>query len=152
MLLALAACSSGTKSSGTTGPTSAPTAGPSTTAPAVDTHFTGQDSAAFCNLAKTYNDQSKTVAPTATPAQLRTTLRDGLATVNSAVAAAPAEIKADMQILATTFAQLADAFDKANYDPAKVDPASLQSLQSPQFQAATVRFQAYLHNVCGFTG
>jgi hypothetical protein len=33
-----------------------------------------------------------------------------------------------------------------------MSPAALGSLQAPEFQASTTRFQAYLRTVCGITG
>jgi hypothetical protein len=150
-LLGLVGCSDGSdKASSTT--TAAPLAtGPTTTLRAVDTSFTGQGSANFCNLAKTYNEQSKNVASAATPTQLRTVVRDGRTAITQAVAAAPAEIKGDMEVLAAAFIDLSDAFDKANYDASKVNPASLSKLQAPEFQVSTQRFQAYLRNICKVT-
>jgi hypothetical protein len=143
LLVALTACSSGSKSASSSSTAPAPT-----TTLRVDTSFTGQGSANFCNLAKSYNDQSKNVGSATTPAELRTVVRDGQAAISQAVSAAPAEIKGDVQTIAAGFGDIADAFDKAGYDATKVSPNSLQKLQTPEFQTATIRFQAYLRNVC----
>lgn len=149
LLVALTGCSSGSKSPKSSPTTASPTAsGPTTTLRPVDTSFTGQGSAAFCNLAKTYSDQSKTLSTATTPTQLRTTLRDGRAAIDQAVSAAPAEIKSDVAVLAAAFGDVVDAFDKAGYDPNKVPATALAKLQAPEFQTATIRLQAYLRTIC----
>ena len=154
-LVLLTGCSRGggkdTASSPTT--TAAPAAtGPSTTVRPVDTSFTGQNSAQFCTLAKTYNDRFSNVNAAATPAQLRTVTQEGRTAINQAVTAAPAEIKPDVQVIATAFTALFTELEKVNFDVSKVSPAALGSLQAPEFQASTTRFQAYLRSVCGITG
>ncbi len=128
-------------------PTTAPA--PTTTVRPVDTSFTGQNSAEFCSLARTYNERFTSVTPNATPAQLRTVAREGQTAITQAVNAAPAEVKADVQVVANTFGALLSELEKVNYEIARVPPAALQALQGPEFQRATTRFQAYLRSVCG---
>jgi hypothetical protein len=147
----LAACSgSNGKKLATPSSSTTPVAtGPTTTIRPVDTSFTGQNSAQFCALAKTYNDRFGNVGTASTPAQLRTVTQDGRTAINQAAAAAPSEIKPDVQVLADAFGTLFTELDKVNFDPTKVSAAAFAPLQTPQFQTSTVRFQAYLKSVCG---
>lgn len=129
--------------------TSAPeaTAAPTTVRP-VDTSFTGQNSSQFCTLAKTYNERFTSVSANPTPAQLRTVAKEGQTAINQAVTAAPAEIKKDVEVIASAFGALLTELEKVNYDAAKLPPAALGQLSAPEFASATTRFQAYLKNVC----
>ena len=148
-LLVLGGCSSSDPK-----PTSTPTTaagGPSTTLPPVATSFTGQGSAQFCALAKTYTDRSASLGANLTQAQLRTASQDARTAITQAAAAAPAEIKADAQAVSDAFAALFDELNRANFDPSKVSPAALAPLSSPQLSTATTRFEAYLHSVCGIS-
>jgi len=148
----LAGCSGGDKKPAAA-PTSAPAAtGPTTTARPVDTSFTGVNSGPFCGLAKTYNDRFTNVGAAATPAQLRTVAQDGRTAINQALTAAPAELKADVQVLADAFGSLFNELDKVNFDASKVSVAAFAPIQAPEFQTATIRFQAYVKNVCGVAG
>ena len=146
-LTVLTACSGGDddKTSDTTAP-------PGTAAPATSTTvptFTGQNSAQFCALARTYNDRFTSVGTNPTPAQLRTVAREGQTAITQAVAAAPGEIKADVEVLARTCTSLLAELEKVNYEIARLPPAALQTLSAPDFQASTTRFQTYLRSVCG---
>ena len=148
-LLLLTSCSGGDDDDAAT-TTSAPatTLAPgATTAPT----FTGQNSAQFCALARTYNDRFTSVGPNASATQLRTVAREGQTAISQAVSAAPTEIKADVEVIAQTFTALLTELEKVNFEVTRLPPASLQSLSAPDFQASTVRFQAYLRSVCGFS-
>jgi len=114
----------------------------------VDTSFTGKDSAQFCTLAKTYTNRSKP-DPAATPAQLRAVTQEGRTAIDQAAAAAPAEIKPDVQVLAKAFGTLFSELEKVNFDATKVSAGAFTPLGTPEFQASTIRFQAYIKNVCG---
>jgi hypothetical protein len=156
-LAVLAGCSSsgdGKKqaSPSTSVPGSTVAGGPTTTGRPVDTSFTGKDSAQFCALAKTYTDRSTKVDPASTPAQLRSVTQEGRTAIDQAAAAAPAEIKPDVQVLANGFGTLFTELEKVNFDASKVSAAAFSPLGTPEFQASTVRFQAYIKNVCGISG
>jgi hypothetical protein len=125
---------------------------PATTVRPVDTSFTGQNSAQFCTLAKTYTDRFSSVGTNPSPAQLRTLVREGQTAITQAVNAAPAEIKRDVELLATTFSGLIAEMEKVNYEVARVPPAALSQLSTPEFQTSTTRFQTYIRSVCGITG
>lgn len=153
-LVVLSACSSGDKkqASPTTsaGPAST-AAGPTTTLRPVDTSFTGQNSAQFCSLAKTYNDRFANVTAASTPAQMRSVAQDGRTAINQAVSAAPAEIKPDVQVIANAFTSLFNELEKVNFDATKLQPSAFAPLQTPEFQTSSTRFQAYTTKVCGIT-
>lgn len=152
-LVVLGGCSSGSSKKQASPSTSTPAAtapgGPTTTIRPVDTSFTGQNSAQFCGLAKTYNDRYSNLGPTNTPAQLKTVVQDGRTAINAAASAAPAEIKPDVQVLADAFGSVYNELEKVNFDATKVSLTAFAPLQTPQFQQSTVRFQAYLQKVCG---
>jgi hypothetical protein len=142
--LALAGCSGGDDDKA-----SPNTAANATTTVPVPTSFTGQDSAQFCALSKTYNERFTSVGANPSPAQLRTLTREGQTAITQAVDAAPAEIKSDMQVLASAFNGLLTELEKVNFEAARLPPAAFSQLSSPEFQAATTRFQAYTRTVCG---
>lgn len=145
-LVVLAGCSNRDSKPSAT-PTTA--AGPTTTLRPVDTSFTGANSAQFCALAKTYIDRSSNLGTGATAAQLRVASQDARTAISQAAAIAPAEIKSDAQTVSNAFVTLFNELERANFDPAKVSPAALAPLQTPELSTATTRFQAYLRQVCG---
>lgn len=149
VLTILAGCSGGDDKEGASD-TSAPAAsGPATTARPVDTSFTGQNSAQFCALARTYNERFTSVGSNPTPAQLRTVTREGQAAIAQAVSAAPAEIKTDVEVLASAFGTFITELERVNFDATRLPPTALSQLSSPEFTASTTRFQAYTRTVCG---
>lgn len=153
-MIVLGGCSGGDKkdsAANTTAPPASAT-GPTTTALTTNTSFTGQGSAQFCNLAKTYNERFGKVSSTPTAAELRTLTREGQTAITQAVAAAPAEIKKDVEVIATAFNGLTSELEKVNYEATKLPPSALNSLSGPEFTQATTRFNAYVRNVCGITG
>lgn len=147
-LLVLAGCGGGDDKKEASPTTSAQASGASTTLRPVETSFTGQGSAEFCNQARTFNDRFGKVGPNATVAQLRTSAREGLAAINQAVGVAPAEIKADVQVISTAFASIVADLEKVNFDFKKVTADTFTKFQAPEFGASTQRFQAYMTNVC----
>jgi hypothetical protein len=150
-LVILTGCSGGDDDDAapTTAPAAGASGGSSTTVRPVDTSFTGQNSAQFCALAKTYNERFTGVGSNPTPAQLRTLAREGQTAINQAVTAAPGEIKRDVEVIATTFGGLISELEKVNYEAARMPPAAFNSLSAPDFTASTTRFQAYIRTVCG---
>jgi hypothetical protein len=147
-LLVLAGCSGGDDDDDAAPTTAAPATAPTTVRP-VDTSFTGQNSAQFCGLARTYNERFTSVGTNPTPTQLRTVAREGQTAITQAVSAAPAEIKTDVEVLARTFGALLTELEKVNFEVTRLPPAAVQSLSAPEFQQSTTRFQAYIRSVCG---
>jgi len=115
--------------------------------------FTGKGSAEFCGLAKTYQDRITGLATRLSdPTQLKPFLDELSKAVKQAVDVAPAEIKADVKVLADAATSYVDAFAKAGYDYTKLSPDAPQKLATPEVQAAAARLSAYSKNVCGSTG
>lgn len=151
-LIALTGCSGDdddTAAPTTSAPAGSVNTSPTTTVRPVDTSFTGQNSAQFCGLARTYNQRFTSVGANPSPAELRTVAREGQAAIRDAVSAAPAEIKKDVEVIANSFNTFLGELEKVNFEAARVPPAALQSLSAPEFQQSTTRFQAYIRNVCG---
>ena len=147
VLVVMTGCGGG-DDDGASPTTSSPGTVPTTTVRPVDTSFTGQDSAQFCALSRTFNDRFASVGGNTTPAQLRTVAREGQTAISQALAAAPAEIKRDVEVISRTFTAFLGELEKVNYDATKVPPAALESLSAPEFQQSTTRFQAYYRSVC----
>lgn len=152
-LLVMAGCSDGDdeKAVDTTAPSTA-ASGPVTTVRPVDTSFTGANSAQFCGLARTFSERFSKVTTNPTPAELRTVSREGQAAINQALGAAPAEIKKDVEVIATGFGGLLTELEKVNFEAARLPPSALNALTAPEFAQSSTRFQAYLRNVCGVAG
>lgn len=148
-LLVLAGCSGGNDKAAPTTTAVGAASGPTTTVRPVNTSFSGANSAQFCALARTYNDRFTSVGSNPTPAQLRTVAREGQTAISQAVGAAPAEIKPDVEVLARVFGALLTGLEGVNFEVAKLPPTALAGLSSPEFTAASQRFQAYNKSVCG---
>ncbi|MGI8984325.1 MAG: hypothetical protein ACR2HM_07305 [Acidimicrobiales bacterium] len=149
-LLVMAGCSRGDDNDDAASNTTTPAAaGPTTTARPVDTSFTGQGSAQFCALSRTFNERFGSVSASPTAAQLRTLTREGQAAITEAVTKAPAEIKADVQVIAATYNGLVAELEKVNFEATRLPPAALGALSAPEFTRATTRFQTYTRTVCG---
>ena len=153
-LIVMTGCSGGDDDNDAASNTTAPPAatGPTTTVLSTNTSFTGQNSAQFCGLARTYNERFSKVSANPTPAELRTVTREGQTAITQAVNAAPAEIKRDVEVIATAFNGLLAELEKVNFEVARLPPAAFGSLSTPEFTQATTRFNAYARNVCGVTG
>ena len=125
-----------------------------TTAPAtsvsVDTNFTGEGSERFCQLARSYLERTDQLT-VSNPEQLRAAVTEAEANITETVAAAPAEIKGDAQVVAGAFTNLVRVLEQAGYDFTKVPPDALSGLQRPEVQASTQRLSAYAQKVCGLT-
>lgn len=146
----MAGCSKGDDKAAPT--TTSAAIGPTTTVLSTNTSFTGQNSAQFCGLARTYNERFSKVSATPTAAELRTVTREGQAAITQAVNAAPAEIKKDVEVIAAAFNGLLAEMEKVNFDVTKLPPTAFSSLSAPEFTQATTRFNSYVRTVCGVTG
>ncbi len=133
------------------GGTSTTAVTPTTVRP-VNTSFTGQGSAEFCQFIRTFTAGSQSVSPTASPAELEVELQKSLDAINQAVDVSPAEIKGDVVAIADTFDTVVTAISKASFDLTKVDGSALAALQADSFLDAVTRLQAYLSQYCGAPG
>lgn len=145
-VLALAGCSgSDDDESGAT------TSTPTTVRP-VNTSFTGQDSAEFCQYVNTFTTGSQAISPSASPAALQASITEAQTAIDKAVSVAPGEIKGDVEIVATTFKQVTDAVTAAGFDITRMNVEAVAPLQSDAFLDSVTRMQAYLANICGSGG
>lgn len=119
-----------------------------TTVRPVDTSFTGEGSAEFCQFIKTFSAGSD-VSPSASPAELEADFNESLAAIKQAVTVAPTEIKPDVVAIADSFETVVTAVRTANFDLTKLDSSALASLQSEGFLDSVTRLQAYLNTYCG---
>jgi len=129
----------------------APTTLPPTTA-AVTTIVLGHDQAGtpFCMLAKTYTDKYSTLLSSAAdPVKLKAATTDAEAAIRQAQATAPADIKPDVTVVATTAAQVLAALQKNNFDITKTPEVA--KLQDPAFQASFAKLNQYGQAHCGIS-
>jgi pectin methylesterase-like acyl-CoA thioesterase len=152
-LIVMTGCSGGDDKDSASNTTAPPAAtGPTTTVLSTNTSFTGQNSAQFCNLARTYNERFSKVSANPTPAELRTVTREGQTAITQAVNAAPVEIKKDVEVIAAAFNGLLAEMEKVNFEVTRLPPTAFASLSAPEFTQATTRFNSYVRSVCGVTG
>jgi len=148
-VLGLTACGGGSgDTTAAAPPTTVYVAAPTTTI------LTGNDQAStpFCQLAKTYNDKYSSLATSLNdPAKLKVAATDAESAIRQAKDKAPAEIKADVNVVATTAGQLLAALQKSNFDYRNTSPTDLAKLQDPAFQTSLGRLLAYGQAHCGLT-
>ena len=125
------------------------TSPPPTTAAAV---VSGNDQAGtpFCQLARTYSEKFSTIAASAAdPVKLRAATTDAEAAIRQAQATAPAEIKADVTVVATTAGQVLAGLQKNNFDLGRTPEVT--KLQEPGFQTALANMNRYGRAHCGLS-
>jgi len=118
----------------------------------VTTIIQGHDQAGtpFCQLAKTYTDKYSVLLSSASdPVKLKAATTDAEAAIRQAQATAPAEIKPDVTVVATTASQVLAALQKNNFDVTKTPEVS--KLQDPAFQASFAKLNAYGQAHCGIS-
>jgi hypothetical protein len=121
------------------------------TSPPPTTVVSGNDQAAtpFCQLARTYTEKFAALLPSANdPVKLKAATTDAEAAIRQAQATAPAEIKADVTLVATTAKDALTALQKNNFDLAKT-PEAVTKLQDPAFQASFAKLNTYARAHCG---
>jgi hypothetical protein len=124
---------------------------PPTTSPPVTTSPVGNDQAStpFCQLAKTYTEKFAALLPSASdPVKLKAATTDAESAIRQAKATAPAEIKADVTVVATTASDALTALQKNNFDLSKT-PDAVTKLQDPAFQASFAKLNNYARAHCG---
>lgn len=106
----------------------------------------------YCDLAKSLDEENPFEGetpdfsnPSAFEKALATFQTKGRAVLKSA----PAEIKADLELLLSATAEIGDALKAADYDFAKMDPATFAKFQDPKYQEASDRVEEYNKRVCG---
>ncbi|HEX7276553.1 MAG TPA: hypothetical protein VF244_04200 [Acidimicrobiales bacterium] len=144
-VLLLAGCSDDDDDSAAP-PTTA--AGAPTTVRPVDTSFTGQGGAEFCELLATFTGGQEQLSANASPDELRAAFGESITAINQAAGVAPDEIKADVDTVAASMKSFETAMSNAGYDVTKVNAADLAALQSQAFLSSVTRMGAYLSSVC----
>ena len=118
---------------------------PPTTAVAVGSDQAGTP---FCQLARTYTEKYGTLLLAAgDPAKLKAATTDAESAIRQAQSQAPAEIKSDVAVVATTAKEVLAALQKNNFDLSKTPEVS--KLQEPGFQASLANMNRYARAHCG---
>ena len=113
---------------------------------------TGNDQAntPFCKLAKTYNDKYSTLATSFNdPTRLKAATTDAESAIRQAQSSAPAEIKPDVTVVATTASQVLAALQKNNFDISKTPEVA--KLQDPAFLNSFANLNRYTQAHCGLS-
>ncbi|HEV2761046.1 MAG TPA: hypothetical protein VGV86_15910 [Acidimicrobiales bacterium] len=121
-----------------------------TTAPPPTAAVVGNDQAGtpFCGLARTYTEKFSTILAVANdPVKLKAVTTDAEAAIRQAQSTAPAEIKRDVTVVATTAGQVLKALQKNNYDLAGT--SEITKLQEPAFQTSLANMNRYARAHCG---
>ena len=121
-----------------------------TTAAPATTAAVGNDQAGtpFCGLARTYTEKFSTLLAVANdPAKLRAATTDAESAIRQAQAQAPAEIKSDVGVVATTAKDVLAALQKNNFDLSRT--AEVSKLQEPRFQTSLANMNRYARAHCG---
>ena len=121
------------------------------TTPPPTTVVVGNDQAGtpFCRLARTYTEKFAALLPSINdPAKLRAATTDAESAIRQAQATAPAEIKGDVTIVATTAKDALTALQRNNFDVSK-SPEAVTKLQDPGFQTAFGNLNRYARAHCG---
>ena len=121
-----------------------------TTAPPPTTAAVGNDQAGtpFCALARTYTEKYSTILSSASdPVKLKAATTDAEAAIRQAQSTAPAEIKPDVTVVATTAGQVLAALQKNNFDLART--SEVTKLQEPAFQSSFANLNRYARAHCG---
>ncbi|MDP8936930.1 MAG: hypothetical protein M3O23_04260 [Actinomycetota bacterium] len=149
LTLLLAGCGGDSDDAEPAGATTTTTVGTATPG-SIDTNFTGEGSERFCGLARSYRDRLDKVA-TSDPTQLRALANEAETAIREAQAAAPNEIKGDVQVVAAASTAFFQQLARVNYDLTKMPPDAVSGLQRPEVQASTQRLSAYAEKVCGLS-
>jgi outer membrane murein-binding lipoprotein Lpp len=113
----------------------------------------------FCTVARDYVENTQqTLAqdisdaranPDAFQGRVRDDFRAADRQIGQLAASAPAEVKTDMQYLASVFDGFEKALEAANFDPNKVEPQAFQRLTDVPYQQASQRVNDYAESSCG---
>ena len=145
-VLGLSGCGGGSDDDegGKAAPTTVPPP-PTTVVPVVGNDQAGTP---FCQLARTWTEKYSTLlASLNDPAKLRAASTDAESAIRQARATAPTEIRADVNVVATTAGQVLAALQKNNFDLAGTPEVT--KLQEPGFQSSFANLNRYTRAHCG---
>ena len=128
-------------------------ASPTTAAGAPAPGPSNPDASEFCDLIATYSDRLAVLGqPSATPERIRAVAEDGATAIQQAVAAAPADIKGDVTVVAGAAEDYLAALQNAGYDLSKLPPDAAGVFSAPDVSASASNLQVYAQNTCGLRG
>ena len=110
--------------------------------------FSGSSNSNYCDTARRIESSQK-INPTT---DLKTAYQQFDKDASLFISIAPGPIKADARTLVDGVKKFEAALAAVNYDVTKIDPATIASLQDPNFKAAADRVVAYDKQVCGLSG
>jgi hypothetical protein len=90
-------------------------------------------------------------AAASTPADFKALYANVIPALEEADNKAPSAIKSDMDTLVSGLKTFINTLAAANYDPTKISPTSLESLDTPAFKTATTNIDNYMSQVCHIT-
>jgi hypothetical protein len=130
------------------------TAGPSDS---VATEFSGDDSEDFCAMAREFdeNDPTADLFTSEDPAALEADWAEASGLITGLAASSPDEIRADFTVLSDSFTAIGDLYAKYEWDVEKLvaasetDPEIIALSDTAETDAASVRVDAYMQEVCG---
>jgi hypothetical protein len=104
----------------------------------------------FCKEAAAVSNAGLSAAASGTtPDAVKAQIAQFKVEEKTVLASAPGAIKGDLVILFGGVDKLYSALVAANYDYTKVDPTTLTSFDTPAFEAASDKVDAYLKTTCG---
>ena len=107
-------------------------------------------SAAFCELARQYEEDFEDTGSATTPAQVKTQFEELMAAVERLVDEAPEAIAEDTELVGTEFEKYVDLLAKYDYDFSKVpeEEAAEIDIDDPDVTAASNRIESYFETEC----
>lgn len=101
----------------------------------------------YCALSRSYLQQYEKLD---TPQGIRQVYEDAARDIHAALAVAPAEIRADVKVLSDGLDRLIAVLAKYDYDSGRLAeaPDDLSSIDTPDFEAAGARVEAYTQREC----
>jgi len=106
--------------------------------------------AAFCASLTSSSASVANPAATMTADQLRARIQQSVSDIQGADKLAPAEIKADMDVLAKATKTSADSLEKVGYDRTKIDAQAVSPFAAPDVVAARQHITVYVKTKCTF--
>ena len=104
----------------------------------------------FCEVIRSFTQKLLGVGPVlGDPERLATLLRETGPVIDQVEATAPADIAPDVRLLAATSRQLLAELEAVDFEYTRLQPGTVERIQTPESQAAAIRLQGYIRDVCG---
>ena len=107
-----------------------------------------QTPAAFCASLTASSASVGAVSANMTAEQLRAAIEQSVTGLQSADKLAPADIKADMDVLTAATVTSAKSLEKVGYDRTKVDKTAVSPFSTPEVKKAREHLSAYVKVQC----